>query len=175
FENKAIELPLETCEHQIISSEDEVQDCDNQQVNLEMKHKFYTRSVEGMGAKMQYNLLKAKFLGEYIEKKDLYNAIQQFRIPSREKLKTDNTKALQQLIALKADDPEWIVIPNIEEQLKNASNQTVPKIIYTDADLAIAFLYDVTEISYDWDNFSLEPEDIWRMGVLKMTMKGIKQ
>ncbi|CAG8829271.1 6250_t:CDS:2, partial [Racocetra persica] len=159
FENKAIELLLETCEHQIISSKDEVQDGDNQQFNLENEtysqdvlsknesnedllrlylglifttwedgtveivctsfddghsydlnpiivqtaphfHKlskemledieFYTRSAEGMGAKIQYNLLK--------------------------KLKTDAAEALQQLIALKANNLEWIVISNIESE-----------------------------------------------------------
>ncbi|CAG8758844.1 26583_t:CDS:2, partial [Racocetra persica] len=71
--------------------------------------KFYTKSAEGMGAKMQYNLLKAKYLDSYIDKKDLSNAIQKFRIPSREKTKTDTAETLQQLIALKVENSRWVV------------------------------------------------------------------
>ncbi|CAG8812906.1 5729_t:CDS:10, partial [Cetraspora pellucida] len=44
--------------------------------------KFYICSTEGLGAKMQYNLLKTKYPDKYIDRKDLYNAIQRFRIPS---------------------------------------------------------------------------------------------
>ncbi|CAG8782479.1 25355_t:CDS:2, partial [Dentiscutata erythropus] len=74
---------------------------------------FYTRSTEGLGAKIQYSLLSAKYPNKYIDKKDLYNTIQWFRIPSCDKLKTDAAEALQQLIALKAEDSEWVVVPNI--------------------------------------------------------------
>ncbi|CAG8621723.1 1332_t:CDS:1, partial [Racocetra fulgida] len=66
---------------------------------------FYTKSAEGMGAKMQYNLLKVKYQDSYIDKKNLSNAIQKFRIPSYEKTKTDAAETLQQLIALKVKDP----------------------------------------------------------------------
>ncbi|CAG8682571.1 22824_t:CDS:2, partial [Racocetra persica] len=66
---------------------------------------FYTKSAEGMDAKIQYNLLKVKYSASYIDKKDLSNAIQKFKILSCEKTKTDTTKTLQQLIALKAVDP----------------------------------------------------------------------
>lgn len=37
--------------------------------------KFYTCSIEGLGATLQYNLLKAKYPNKYIDKKDVYNAI----------------------------------------------------------------------------------------------------
>ncbi|CAG8683833.1 24124_t:CDS:2, partial [Gigaspora rosea] len=45
---------------------------------------FYTRSTEGLGAKIQYNLLSAKYPNKYIDKKDLHNAIQRIRIPSQQ-------------------------------------------------------------------------------------------
>ncbi|CAG8689026.1 14416_t:CDS:2, partial [Dentiscutata erythropus] len=77
---------------------------------------FYTHSMKGLGAKIQYSLLSAKYPNKYIDKKDLYNAIQRFRIPSRDKLKTDATEALQQLIALKAKNSEWVVVPNIGDR-----------------------------------------------------------
>ncbi|CAG8585268.1 17996_t:CDS:2 [Dentiscutata erythropus] len=38
--------------------------------------RFYTCSMESIGATLQYNLLKAKYPDKYIDKKDVYNAIQ---------------------------------------------------------------------------------------------------
>ncbi|CAG8643226.1 7591_t:CDS:1, partial [Racocetra fulgida] len=67
---------------------------------------FYMHLTEDIDAKIQYNLLKAKYPDKHIDKKDLYNAIQRFRIPLHEKVKTDAAKTLQKLIALKTDDLE---------------------------------------------------------------------
>ncbi|CAG8738038.1 18025_t:CDS:2, partial [Racocetra persica] len=51
---------------------------------------FYTHSAKGMSAKMQYNLLKVKY-------------------PDN-----DAAETLKKLIELKADDSEWVVVPNIK-------------------------------------------------------------
>ncbi|CAG8830059.1 27607_t:CDS:2, partial [Gigaspora margarita] len=51
--------------------------------------KFYTCSIGGLGATLQYNLLKAKYPNKYIDKKDM-------------------------LLALKTKDSNWIVVPKIE-------------------------------------------------------------
>ncbi|CAG8727275.1 3441_t:CDS:2, partial [Cetraspora pellucida] len=108
---------------------------------------FYIQSAEDIGAKMQYNLLKMKYLRKYVDKKDLSNTIQRFRILSHDKIKTDAVETLQQLIMLKKKNPEWVVIPNINEenrltalvleQLNHATNQIIPKTVYTDADPAM--------------------------------------
>ncbi|CAG8676923.1 7231_t:CDS:2, partial [Cetraspora pellucida] len=52
-------------------------------------------------------------------------------------LKTDAAETLKKLIELKADDPGWVVVPNIEEQLNNATNKIIPRTVYTDADPAM--------------------------------------
>ncbi|CAG8822341.1 25890_t:CDS:2, partial [Gigaspora rosea] len=86
--------------------------------------RFYTCSTEGIGATLQYNLLKSKYSDKYIDKKDVYNAIQRFRRPFHENLALleDETQA----------SFEWVL-----EQLHNATNSIVPKTIYSDADLAM--------------------------------------
>ncbi|CAG8740992.1 6901_t:CDS:2, partial [Racocetra fulgida] len=58
--------------------------------------KFYTCHSIGIGAKMQYNILHAKYPDKYINKKDVYNAVQQFKSPSLENIKNDITETLHQ-------------------------------------------------------------------------------
>ncbi|CAG8734102.1 12280_t:CDS:2, partial [Racocetra fulgida] len=128
LENESYDLLLEI-DYQIVDSDD-----DSSTINLENKNEtslhndekshegilqLYVDRVfnaweEGIGATLQYNLLKAKYLDKYIDKKDIYNAIQQFQVPSCENLETDAAKTLKRLLALKTEDSDWIVVPKIK-------------------------------------------------------------
>ncbi|CAG8798374.1 19473_t:CDS:1, partial [Racocetra fulgida] len=56
--------------------------------------KFYTCHTISIGAKMQYNILRAKYPDKYINKKDVYNTVQRFKSPSLENIKNDITETL---------------------------------------------------------------------------------
>ncbi|CAG8852062.1 15429_t:CDS:1, partial [Racocetra persica] len=46
---------------------------------------------------------------------DIYNAVQRFKSPSLEKIKNDTIETLHRLLALKTEDPQWVVVPKIDE------------------------------------------------------------
>ncbi|CAG8734359.1 17656_t:CDS:1, partial [Racocetra fulgida] len=56
------------------------------------------------GSTLQYNLLKAKYPSNYINKKNVHNAIQHFRQPFCKNLQNNVAETLKRLIALKAED-----------------------------------------------------------------------
>src|SRR5262249_40441574 len=76
------------------------------------KVKFWT--IQGrMGLSTQYDLLTALFPTKIINKKDLSNAIQQFK--KQVKLnKNDACQMLTELYLKKDDDPRWIIKPRFD-------------------------------------------------------------
>ncbi|EXX56200.1 hypothetical protein RirG_218330 [Rhizophagus irregularis DAOM 197198w] len=71
------------------------------------KIKFWT--IEGrLGIPTQYNLLVASFPNKVINKKDLSNAIQQFKKQVKP-IKNDACQILTELYLKKDDDPRWII------------------------------------------------------------------
>ena len=76
------------------------------------KVKFWT--IQGkMGITTQYNLLVALFSDKVINKKDLSNAIQQFKKQVKPS-KNDACQMLTELYLKKDDDPRWIVKPRFD-------------------------------------------------------------
>ena len=71
------------------------------------KVKFWT--IQGrMDISTQYNLLVALFPDKVINKKDLSNAIQQFKKQAKPS-KNDACQMLTELYLKKEDDPRWII------------------------------------------------------------------
>ncbi|CAG8542694.1 7185_t:CDS:2 [Cetraspora pellucida] len=157
--------------------------------------KFYTCSTEGISATLQYNLLKAKYSNNYINKKDVYNAIQRFRQPSRENLRNDAAETLKRLIALKAEDPNWVNRLNEEANYAHINEQknmipiiglphvaskyfpTIDSLIQEYLTLHVlslqrqqlseGFLYDAAEYFFDWNKNFQEPENVMEYGCLE--------
>ena len=78
------------------------------------KVKFWT--IHGrMGISTQYNLLVALFPNKVINKKDLSNAIQQFKKQVKPN-KNDACQMLTELYSKKEDDPRWIIKPRFDEE-----------------------------------------------------------
>ncbi|CAB4473025.1 unnamed protein product [Rhizophagus irregularis] len=76
------------------------------------KIKFWT--IEGrLGIPTQYNLLVASFPNKVINKKDLSNAIQQFKKQAKP-IKNDACQMLTELYLKKDDDPRWIIKPRFD-------------------------------------------------------------
>jgi hypothetical protein len=76
------------------------------------KVKFWT--IEGrLGISTQYNLLVASFPNKVINKKDLSNAIQQFKKKAKP-VKNDACQMLTELYLKKDDDPRWIIKPRFD-------------------------------------------------------------
>ncbi|CAB4405904.1 unnamed protein product [Rhizophagus irregularis] len=76
------------------------------------KVKFWT--IEGrLGISTQYNLLVASFPNKVINKKDLSNAIQQFKKQAKP-IKNDACQMLTELYLKKDDDPRWIIKPRFD-------------------------------------------------------------
>ena len=76
------------------------------------KVKFWT--IQGrMGMPTQYNLLVALFSDKVINKKDLSNAIQQFKKQVKPS-KNDACTMLTELYLKKDDDPRWIIKPRFD-------------------------------------------------------------
>lgn len=76
------------------------------------KIKFWT--IEGrLGIPTQYNLLVALFPNKVINKKDLSNAIQQFKKQAKP-IKNDACQMLTELYLKKDDDPRWIIKPRFD-------------------------------------------------------------
>ncbi len=74
------------------------------------KVKFWT--IEGrLGILTQYNLLVASFPTKTINKKDLSNAIQQFKKKAKP-IKNDACQMLTKLYSKKDNDPRWIIKPH---------------------------------------------------------------
>ncbi|CAB4438645.1 unnamed protein product [Rhizophagus irregularis] len=73
------------------------------------KVKFWTIQ-EKMGISTQYNLLVALFSDKVINKKDLSNAIQQFKKQVKPS-KNDACQMFTELYLKKDDDPRWIIKP----------------------------------------------------------------
>ncbi|GBC40947.2 protein FAR1-RELATED SEQUENCE 5-like [Rhizophagus irregularis DAOM 181602=DAOM 197198] len=76
------------------------------------KVKFWTIQ-EKMGISTQYNLLVALFPDKVINKKDLSNAIQQFKKQVKPS-KNDACQMLTELYLKKDDDPRWIIKPRFD-------------------------------------------------------------
>ena len=73
------------------------------------KVKFWT--IEGrLNISIQYNLLVVSFLTKTISKKDLSNAIQQFKKKAKP-IKNDVCQMLTELYSKKDNDPRWIIKP----------------------------------------------------------------
>src|SRR4051794_10445679 len=84
------------------------------------KVKFWT--IQGrMGMSTQYNLLVALFPNKIINKKNLSNAIQQFKKQANPS-KNDACQMLIELYLKKNNDPRWIIKPrfNSEERGLNS-------------------------------------------------------
>jgi len=78
------------------------------------KIKFWT--IQGrMGISTQYNLLVALFPDKIINKKDLSNAIQQFKKQTKPN-KNDACQMLTNLYLKKDDDPRWIIKPRFDSE-----------------------------------------------------------
>ncbi|GES75259.1 hypothetical protein GLOIN_2v1476734 [Rhizophagus clarus] len=76
------------------------------------KIKFWT--IQGrMGLSTQYNLLVALFPDKVINKKDLSNAIQQFKKQAKPS-KNDACQMLTELYLKKDEDPRWIIKPRFD-------------------------------------------------------------
>ncbi|GET01574.1 protein FAR1-related sequence 5-like [Rhizophagus clarus] len=76
------------------------------------KIKFWT--IQGrMGLSTQYNLLVALFPDKVINKKDLSNAIQQFKKQAKPS-KIDACQMLTELYLKKDEDPRWIIKPRFD-------------------------------------------------------------
>ncbi|CAB5358760.1 unnamed protein product [Rhizophagus irregularis] len=76
------------------------------------KVKFWT--IEGrLGISTQYNLLVASFPNKVINKKDLSNAIQQFKKQAK-LIKNDACQMLTELYLKKDDNPRWIIKPRFD-------------------------------------------------------------
>src|SRR6266542_188247 len=74
------------------------------------KVKFWT--IEGrLDISTQYNLLVASFSTKTINKKDLSNAIQQFKKKAKP-IKNDACQMLTKLYSKKDNDPRWIIKPH---------------------------------------------------------------
>ncbi|CAG8586865.1 9080_t:CDS:2, partial [Cetraspora pellucida] len=52
----------------------------------------------------------------YICHTDIYNAVQQFKLLFLEKIKNDTTETLHHLLALKTEDPQWVVVSKIDKE-----------------------------------------------------------
>src|SRR6266498_3234255 len=84
------------------------------------KVKFWM--IQGkMGIPTQYNLLVASFPGKVINKKNLSNAIQQFKKQAKSN-KNNACQMLTELYLNKEDDPRWIIKPcfDFEERRLNS-------------------------------------------------------
>jgi hypothetical protein len=68
-----------------------------------------------MGISTQYNLLVALFPDKIINKKDLSNAIQQFKKQAKPS-KNDACQMLTKLYAKKDEDPRWIIKPRFDSE-----------------------------------------------------------
>jgi len=68
-----------------------------------------------MGISTQYNLLVASFPNKVINKKDLSNAIQQFKKQVKPN-KNDACQMLTELYLKKDDDPRWIIKPRFDHE-----------------------------------------------------------
>ena len=78
------------------------------------KIKFWT--IQGkMSMSTQYNLLVALFSNRIINKKDLSNAIQQFKKQVKPN-KNDVCQMLTELYAKKENDPRWIIKPRFDHE-----------------------------------------------------------
>ncbi len=78
------------------------------------KVKFWT--IEGrLNISIQYNLLVVSFLTKTISKKDLSNAIQQFKKKAKP-IKNDVCQMLTELYSKKDNDPRWIIKPRFDHE-----------------------------------------------------------
>ncbi|CAG8677694.1 6090_t:CDS:2 [Funneliformis caledonium] len=67
---------------------------------------FYVKH-ETTSARQIYPLLHAKFPDHLIFKKDLYNAIQKFKVGQKDTIENDTANLLHYLYDKKQQDPEW--------------------------------------------------------------------
>jgi hypothetical protein len=63
-----------------------------------------------------YPLLRAKFPDHPIFKKDLYNAIQKFKVGQKDTIKNDAVNLLYNLYDRKQQDPEWLFEFQLSEE-----------------------------------------------------------
>ncbi|CAG8790704.1 23154_t:CDS:2, partial [Dentiscutata erythropus] len=109
--------------------------------------RFYTCSTEGIGATLQYNFLKAKYPDKYINKKDVYNAIQRFRV-------LRNTILLHLVDAIQNKLNEEARYTRINEQKNTNPTIGLPHVA-------------ATELSFDWNKDFVELENVMEDGCIK--------